>query len=89
MSHIPQKHIPILVTSIPPPSYMLTLARRFNICEWDEHFPFVQQLIFAEAIEEIAAPPDNLPACPNSCTANFAGWALDYVAAMFGDSGFM
>ena len=49
----------------------------------------LQQLIFAEAVDKISAPPGGLPACPDSCTANFAGWALDYVAAKYSDSAFM
>lgn len=48
----------------------------------------VQDLVFAEAIDQISAPPEGMPTCPDKCTANFAGWALDYVAAKYGDSGF-
>ena len=48
-----------------------------------------QQLIFAEAMEEVGPPPANLPSCPASCIANFAGWATNVVADKYGASGFL
>lgn len=57
-------------------------------CHFSVHLYMGQDLVFAEAVDQISAPPAEMPTCPESCTANFAGWALDYVAAKYGDSGF-
>ncbi len=53
------------------------------------HLYMGQQLIFAESMDKVGPPPAGLPACPASCTANFAGWGTDFVDNKYGDSGFL
>ena len=57
-------------------------------CHLNIHLYMGQDIFFAEITDEISPPPANLPTCPDTCTANFAGWDATYVANTYSESGF-
>ena len=57
-------------------------------CHTDYHLFMGQKVYFLEQADQIPAPPPDLPACPATCTYNFAAWAPGTVRQMFGASGY-
>ena len=47
-----------------------------------------QKIYFLESAEQIAPAPTGFPACPASCTYNFAAWAPSTLKQLFGASGY-
>ncbi|KAK9837176.1 hypothetical protein WJX81_008696 [Elliptochloris bilobata] len=57
-------------------------------CHIDYHLFMGQKVYFLEEAGLISQPPPDFPACPATCTYNFAAWAPGTVKQMFGSSGY-